>query len=114
MRRYRDHFYSKTERSRRQIPLPPLAADPLVGWRQITKRAAREDLIIGTRAGRPHSPNNFLRQHVAPERVGSELIANWSQTKEASQMARPVNSETEESSRMGATGIEPMTSTVSR
>jgi hypothetical protein len=53
-------------------------------------------------------------RYVVAERVGSELIANWSQNEKASHVARPVSSESEESYRMGATGIEPMTSTVSR
>jgi hypothetical protein len=69
----RDHFDTpKTERSRRQIPLPLLAMDLLAGWKKIAKRTGPEDLIFGTRAGKPQSPSNMVRRHVFPacERLG--------------------------------------------
>ena len=56
----------KTPTSRRVIPLCQAALELLAEWRLAARRSGPDDLVFGTRIGKPLSPNNELRRNVYP------------------------------------------------
>jgi len=62
----------KTPTSKRKLPLSSASLDLLIRWKQQAKRTAGDDLIFGTRLGKPQSPGNILRRHIFPacDRIG--------------------------------------------
>ena len=56
----------KTAVSRRCIPLSPAALQLVHDWRSAAKRRKPDDLVFGTKAGKPVSPNNVLRRWIVP------------------------------------------------
>ena len=64
---YDDQFDTpKTKAGIRVIPLPDPVLTMLREWKSKTKRTAPEDLVFGTRTGKPADSNNILNRHIAP------------------------------------------------
>jgi integrase len=64
---YQGHFDTpKTEAGRRSLPIAAPVLALIQDWRQRSRRKAPEDLVFGTRHGKPENPNNILRRHIYP------------------------------------------------
>ena len=56
----------KTTAGLRTIPLSSVATELAQTWRRQARRTVANDLMFGTRTGKPISPNNVLRQWIRP------------------------------------------------
>jgi integrase len=56
----------KTKAGIRVVPLPDPVLVMLREWKSKIKRTAPEDLVFGTRTGRPAASNNILNRQIAP------------------------------------------------
>ena len=56
----------KTTAGLRMIPLSSLATKLAQTWRRQARRTGANDLMFGTRTGKPISPNNVLRRWIRP------------------------------------------------
>jgi integrase len=64
---YCGHFDKpKTRKSIRVIPLAEQVLEVLREWKKKSKKTCPEDLIFGTRNGKPEHSTNVLRRHVYP------------------------------------------------
>ena len=60
------------------VPLPGPVLGMLREWKSKTKRTTPEDLVFGTRTGKPADSNNILNRHVAPACAALQLPrATW-------------------------------------
>ena len=59
----------KTTAGLRTIPLSSLATKLAQTWRRQARRTGANDLMFGTRTGKPISPNNVLRRWIRPATV---------------------------------------------
>ena len=71
---YDDQFDTpKTKAGMRVVPLSDPVLVMLREWRSRVKRRAPEDLVFGTRTGKPADSNNILNRHLAPACVALKL-----------------------------------------
>ena len=68
----------KTAASSRCMPLSDAAVELIRDWRSVAKRTNADDLVFGTRTGKPISPNNVLRRWIASACAAQGLrYATW-------------------------------------
>jgi integrase len=64
---YQGHFDTpKTVAGRRCVPIATPVLALIQDWKQRSPRTQPEDLVFGTRYGKPENPNNVLRRHIYP------------------------------------------------
>src|SRR5439155_3983677 len=76
---YRGRFDEpKTANGVRTVPLAKPVMALLAQWKQKSRKTGPEDLIFGTRKGRPEHPSNVLRRHIFPACTALKLPrATW-------------------------------------
>ena len=76
---YDDQFDTpKTKAGMRVVPLADPVLAMLRDWKSRVKRKAPEDLVFGTRTGKPADSNNILNRHLAPACAALKLPrATW-------------------------------------
>src|SRR5262245_29395489 len=64
---YLGHFDTpKTAAGHRCLPIAAPVLALIQDWKQRSRRTYPEDLVFGTRRGKPENPNNILRRHIYP------------------------------------------------
>jgi integrase len=76
---YDDQFDTpKTTAGSRVVPLPDAVLTMLKQWKWATPRKGPEDLVFGTRTGKPADSNDIVNRHIAPACAALKLRrATW-------------------------------------